>query len=305
MPFHVRTPLIHSVPLSEAFGAPVHLKLDCLQPVGSFKIRGIGRRCERAAAAGARRFVASSGGNAGYAVACAGRMLGLPVCVVVPSTTPAFMVARIRAEGAEVRVEGAVWDEAHAVAMEMAGEDDCAYVHPFEHPDTWAGHATLIEELAEQGDRPGAIVASVGGGGLLCGVLEGMAAVGWGDVPVLAAETEGAASFAAAMAAGRPVALPGIESVAKSLGARTVSPTVVERAKAMDVRPWVVSDAQAVGACLRFLDDHRLMVEPACGAALAAAYERAPVAGSLLIVVCGGAVIRREDLNRWAAELGP
>lgn len=89
MPMHLNTPLLHSPALSQAAGVPVWLKMDALQPPGSFKLRGVGLACETRARAGAQRFVSSSGGNAGIAVAYAGRQLGLPVLVVVPETTTA------------------------------------------------------------------------------------------------------------------------------------------------------------------------------------------------------------------------
>src|SRR6266571_5306111 len=89
MPLHIQTPLLISTPISAAFGHQVLLKMDALQPSGSFKMRGIGHACEVYAARGAKRFVSSSGGNAGIAVAVAGRQLGIPVTVVVPETTGA------------------------------------------------------------------------------------------------------------------------------------------------------------------------------------------------------------------------
>src|SRR5579859_7298564 len=104
------------------------VKMDCHQPTGSFKIRGVGRLCQALKAEGARSFVCSSGGNAGYAAAYAGQALGVPVTVVVPSTTPAFMRDRIAGLGAQVRVEGDVWDEADALAQALVGRGEGAYV---------------------------------------------------------------------------------------------------------------------------------------------------------------------------------
>ena len=92
---------------------------------------------------------------------------------------------------------GESWDDAHERASELARENGTAYIHPFDDPEVWTGHATLIEEVARIAPAPAAVVVSVGGGGLLCGVLEGLERVGWADVSVLAVETEGAASFAA------------------------------------------------------------------------------------------------------------
>jgi L-serine/L-threonine ammonia-lyase len=303
---HVVTPLWDSRPLSAAIGAPVLLKMEAFQPAGSFKSRGMGAACRAAKQAGATHVVCSSGGNAGYAVAYAGRQLGLNVTIVVPQTTSTWAKDLIRREGAEVLVHGAAWDEAHAYALELLQPGKSVYIHPFDDPIVWHGHASLIHEIAEAGVKPGAIVVSVGGGGLLCGVAEGMHQVGWTDVPILAVETQGAASFAAAARAGHPVTLDKITSVAVTLGARTVTPQALEWARRHPIISWEVSDRAAIDACLRFADDHRVVVEPACGAALAAVYGQAtPLEGRepIVVIVCGGAGVNRELLQKWDEQL--
>jgi len=121
MKLHIETPLLESRALSVSAGRPVWIKLDALQPPGSFKIRGIGHACETYLNRGAGRFVSSSGGNAGLAVAYAGRQLGVPVTVVVPETTSDKAKALLRLEKAEVRVEGASWQEANAFAQSLIG----------------------------------------------------------------------------------------------------------------------------------------------------------------------------------------
>jgi len=308
VPLHLVTPLIDSAPLGRVLGGRVWLKLESLQPTGSFKIRGIGRACEEARAAGATRLVSSSGGNAGVAVAWAGRELGMPVTVFVPRTTSARMIGKMRGEGADVQVHGQAWDDAHAAALAASAGNGAFYVHPFDSPAVWAGNATLVEEVARQGmDRPGAVVVAVGGGGLLCGVLQGMHAVGWTDVPVVAVETVGAASLNAAMNAGTPVDIGRIESIATTLGARRVCERALAWTREHPVTSWLATDRQAVDACLRFADDHRIVVEPACGAALAGVYERAPgVSGArnVLVVACGGAGATPADLIRWDVSVG-
>lgn len=298
---HIETPQLESTPLSRAAGRPVWIKLDALQAPGSFKIRGIGHACEIYARQGKRRFVSSSGGNAGLAVAYAGRRLSIPVTVVVPETTTERAKALIREQGAEVVVHGASWIEANAFAQAMLGETD-AFLHPFDNPLLWAGHATLIDEVARAGVKPDAVVVAVGGGGLFSGVVEGLRRNGWGDVTVIAAETRGADSFAQALAQNRRVALDAITIVATSLGAKQVCEQAFELARSHPVRSAVVSDRSALDACLRFLDDHRVLVEPACGAALAVAYEQLPVLDGferVLIVVCGGATATAEQLRQW------
>lgn len=306
MALAVTTPLWRSLPLSAILGAPVLLKMEALQPSGSFKLRGLGRLCEVQVAAGARRLVCASGGNAGLAVAYAGRHLGVPVTIVVPRTTGARTRALIAAEGAEVIEHGDDFDAAHRFAL--AGPAvGATYVHPFDDPGLWEGHAEIVREAAAQGERPGAVVVSVGGGGLLCGVLTGMHAVGWTDVPVLAVETPGAASYAAALAVGAPVDLPAITSLATTLGARRVAAEAVAWAGRHEVISWVTGDREAVRACLRFADDHRVLVEPACGAGLSAIYDRAPALlgrGPVLVIVCGGAGVSLEMLRGWSERVG-
>ena len=282
----VRTPTIPSAPMSARLGRPVWLKLENTQPVGSFKQRGMGLSCARAVARGAEQLITSSGGNAGYAVAWAGRRLGVPVTVVVPSRTSPAMRERIEAEGAVVMVHGEVWDDAHAHAQTLPG----ALIHPFDHPDCWEGHATLVREIAEDGVQPSVVVVAVGGGGLLTGVALGMADVGWSSVPIVAVETHGTASLRAAVDAGELVTLPAIDSVALTLGARTVCRGALDVAQTRPLSSHTVSDEAALAAAARFDREHRMRVEPACGAALAAV-ERGdlPGDGPVVVVVCGGA----------------
>jgi L-serine/L-threonine ammonia-lyase len=301
MTLHIQTPLIESGALS-THGQSVWLKMEALQPPGSFKIRGVGHACEEYVRRGAKRFVSSSGGNAGIAAAYAGRRLGVPVVVVVPETTTERAKALIWRENAEVIVHGASFQEANALAQSMVGADD-AFIHPFDDPLLWQGHASMIDEAVAAGVRPDAVVLSVGGGGLMCGVIEGLRRNGLPQVPVLAVETEGARSLAAAMQANERVVLPAITSIATSLGARQVSAEAFRWTREHDVRSLVVTDKEAVAACLRFMDDQRLVVEPACGAALAPVYKHdAALEGfrNVLVIVCGGVTATVAQLNAWA-----
>lgn len=301
-PLHIETPLFESRPLSVLAGRSVWLKLDALQPPGSFKIRGIGFACQEYVRGGAKRLISSSGGNAGIAVAYAGRHLSVPVLIVVPETTSELARALIRREGAEVIVHGDSWQEANELAMSTVGESD-VLVHPFDDPLVWRGHSSLIDEVAEAGVKPGALVVSVGGGGLLCGLVEGMRQNGWSDVPVIAVETAGADSLAQSVRAGHRVELSAITSLAITLGAKKICARAFDCTRDHPLRSVVVSDRAAVSACHRFLADHRVVVEPACGASLAAVYDGAPELDdldSVLVVVCGGATTTLEQLEEWA-----
>jgi L-serine/L-threonine ammonia-lyase len=304
MPLHVETPLVESRRLSEHAGRSILLKCESLQPSGSFKTRGIGHICEVKHAAGARRFLSSSGGNAGLAVAYAGRRLGVPVTVVVPEATTARARDLLALEGAEVIVRGASWQEANEHALAMLSEAD-TFIHPFDDPLIWHGHATLVDEVVRGGVRPDAVVLSVGGGGLLCGVALGLERHGLGDVPIVAVETAGAASFNAAVTAGELVELAAITSIATTLGARRVCGEALRWSRARPIHSLIVSDDQAVKACQHFLDDHRLLVEPACGASLAIVYDQADLLRRferVLVIVCGGATATLGQLNEWSAH---
>jgi L-serine/L-threonine ammonia-lyase len=305
MALHIETPLLESHAFDARPGAHVWLKMEALQPSGSFKLRGIGHACETYAARGARRIVASSGGNAGLAAAWAARRLGLPCLVVVPETTSPRARALLAREEAQVCVHGLSFQEANAHAQSLLGPQD-AFIHPFDDPLLWEGHASMIDEVAACGLRPDCVVLSVGGGGLLSGVVAGLRRQGWDAVPVFAVETVGADSYAQSLAAGERVELPAIASIATSLGARKVSEHAFGLARAHPIHPVVVTDREAVAACVRFMDDHRVVVEPACGAALALAY-RADGAladfANVLVIVCGGATATVEQLQAWDTQL--
>ena len=303
---HICTPLIESRPLSQWLGKQVFLKMENMQPTGSFKIRGIGRLCQQGQSDGVTRFVASSGGNAGYAAAYAGRKLNIPTTVLVPSTTSPAFRAQIAAQGAEVSVAGDVWDETHAAALCLAQETQALYIPPFDHPLIWQGNSTLVDEIATDIGQPDAVILSVGGGGLLCGVVEGLQRHHWGNTPVLAVETEGTASLAASMKHGRLVTLDKITGVAKTLGAKTVAEQALTYTQQHPVYSAVVTDDQAMQACLDFADEHKCLVEAACGASLAAAYQGHPAlkqAKVIVLIVCGGIGVNLEMLQTWRDSL--
>ncbi|NXS15475.1 SDSL protein, partial [Mystacornis crossleyi] len=315
-PFHVVSPVLESLPLSKAVGTKVFLKLENVQPSGSFKIRGIGHLCQDVRGRALPDPPLSPGGNAGLAAAYAARKLGLPITVVVPSSSGPTPVRKLEELGATVEVYGKVWDDANRRAQELVKTEGWVSIHPFDHPLVWEGHASLVRELKDSLEaKPGAIVVAVGGGGLLAGVVAGLHQVGWQDVPIIAAETQGAHSFHEALKAGRLVTLPDITSVAKCLGAKTVAARALECARECRVISQVVEDTEAVRAVERFLDDERMLVQPACGAALAVLYSgrlqrlqsegrlRAPL-DSVVVVVCGGSNIHSAQLRALKSQLG-
>lgn len=316
-PLHIETPLMRSTPLSEKTGCNVYLKLENVQPAGSYKIRGLGRLCQISIKNGAKQFVSSSGGNAGVAAAYAARLLGHPCTVVVPATTAQFMQDKIAHEATKLEVHGQAFDDAHAKALEMLGEPGTVLIHPFDHPEIWQGHSTIMDEIERQlpkDVRPDAVVLSVGGGGLLSGCLIGMHRKGWTDVPVITMETHGTESFYKCVTTGQWAQLDEIRSICKTLGAKKVCKRAFDWiAEHKHVHSSLVTDKQAVEAVISFLDDHRFLVSPSCGAALAALYGdfftelrtsgKLP-AGKLnvVVIVCGGNEVNLQQLEKWKAD---
>ncbi|WP_395827088.1 pyridoxal-phosphate dependent enzyme [Collimonas sp.] len=303
---HIHTALLQHPQLSVAFDKQVLLKMENTQPSGSFKLRGIGLLCQRAVAGGASHLVCPSGGNAGFAAAVAGAALGTQTTIVVPHTTSAEVCQRIRDIGAGVIVHGALWDEANQHALRLSEQPGSIYIPPFDHPDIWDGNATMIDEAVLQARQLGqdfdVVICSVGGGGLMNGVLRGLHRNGLAHIPLIAVETAGAASLSAAVSAGKPVTLPVLNTIANSLAAKRVSAQSFAWTRQHKVHNVTVSDSQAVSACLAFADQMRILVEPACGAALAVAYQQLPELLPYrrpLIVVCGGIGVSLAALAGW------
>ncbi|KAJ2967873.1 hypothetical protein NQ176_g9457 [Zarea fungicola] len=175
----VKTPCVYSPAVSRAVGCNIYLKLDNLQPSGSFKSRGIGNLMTRAVAhhSGDVHFYCASGGNAGLACATSALSLNRPCTVVVPLTTSDFMKNKLVQLGANVQQVGKnLFAAEQYVKQELVAKDpNGVFVPPFDHPDIWDGAASLIPELRDQMDVPmDAIVCSVGGGGLFNGLMQGI-----------------------------------------------------------------------------------------------------------------------------------
>lgn len=318
----LRTPLIHSTPLTSLCGKEVYLKMDALQPSGSFKDRGMAHLCDtllrrHGLKPGGLKLISSSGGNAGLAVTTVGTVIGMEVDVIVPQTTKPIVIDKLNSLGAKVTVHGANWNEADSLARSLAEDDeDSEYVSPYDNPLLWTGHSTLVDEIVEDlFEGVGGIIASVGGGGLLCGVFEGIERHDLGkSCAVIAAETEGAASFHKAFESGKTVRLESIDSIATSLGALEVTPVSLERATSLQSRggtakSLVCTDSEAVEACVRLANDHRILVEPACGAALAVLYCDRLREGALngidspvVVEVCGGSGVNLDLLDSWRKD---
>ena len=302
MSLFIETPVFESMLLNSKLNKSVLFKMECFQPVGSFKIRGIGNLCQREIRMGKSCLISSSGGNAGYAVAYAGRILNTPVKVIVPETAPPAVQELIKSQQAEVIVHGKVWDESHLKALDIAKSINGAYISPFDHPLIWNGHSTLIDEMVRQGIKaPDAIILSVGGGGLFCGVMEGIVRNRWIQTQIITVETEGTQSLYQSKQERKRITLPEISGIATSLGAKTISPKAFEYAMDNRLLPIIVSDSDCINAIERFAHEFRVLVEPACGASLALPYLKPDLISpyeNIIVIVCGGIGMDPDKLNQ-------
>lgn len=235
--------------------------------------------------------MASSGGNAGVAVAYAGKKLNCPTTIFIPKSSHQCYLDAIKSYGAKLIIAGNTAEEAGQAATAFAKENHSPYIHPYDHRDIWHGHSTMIDEVAKQSIKPDAVIVSVGGGGLACGVLEGMQRHDWTDIPFFAIETEGADVFAQSVKAKQPVTLTKITSLATSLGASYVIPKLLEWTEKHPIYNIVVSDKTAVSGSRAFAKDMRILVELASGASLSLIYDDHPLIRcyqNILVIVCGG-----------------
>lgn len=296
----VPTPLIRSEEFSRRLGANIYFKLETLQPTHSFKVRGAFSALTRLTADQRRiGVVTASGGNHGLAVAHAAAKLGVPACVFLPESATEAKLAAIRRLEPEVIIHGAAWDDANALAMRVAKESGRTYIHPFDNASVMAGQGTLVPEILQQLE-PDLIVASIGGGGLISGILSAVQHFS-PSTKVVGVETEGADSMYQSYRAGRIVELPAITSIAETLGARKTEKFQFETVSHYVTDLVTVSDRSAIGALLEILDLEKLLTEPAASCSVAALSEgKIPCkAGDNVVVVLCGANIGMDRVRAW------
>lgn len=279
---HIRlTPTLGVAP---ADGARLTLKLDLLQPTGSFKVRGAFNRLLNADPR-PERVVAASGGNFGLAVAYAARSLGVVADIFVPATSPDAKIARLREQGAEVHVIDGYYADALEASQEFIAGHDALVAHAYDQFDVVAGQGTCGREMAMQVSDTDVVLVAVGGGGLIGGIAS------WyrGDTRVVGVETVGTPTLHSARAAGGPVDVEVGGVAADSLGSRRLGDIAWEANRWIDDSLLVEDDA--VRQAQRWLwDECRLIAEPGAATTIAALLSGVyrPGAGEhVLALVCG------------------
>ncbi|KAF8892649.1 tryptophan synthase beta subunit-like PLP-dependent enzyme [Infundibulicybe gibba] len=311
------TPLIYSHSISNVLNAGAYLKLENLQPSHSFNF----------------------GGNAGLAAACAAFVLGVKCSVYIPEGVTQRTLDLLRREKASVTIVGRFYAQALEAATKLVREDRNAVMVPaYDDEVLWEGHSSMIDEISNQiTEKPDAIFCSVGGGGLLGGIITGCKKVGWDDVPIIALETIGSDCFYHSMSlnGGRFNAIhkilpPGVELVhndasdvnlahfngftskaSGSLGASQPSAAVTKMAleRKGGVKCVSVPDELSMQVLDLFAEDHKLLVELACSTTLVPAYKPSlfdhlvPATSSkprtVVFIICGGFKITLADVVEY------
>jgi threonine dehydratase len=268
------TPVDRSDSLSRLLGRTILLKPEHRQRTGSFKIRGAYNRISQLDP-GVPVFAASAGNHA-QGVALAATMTGRTSTIFMPRNASLPKVEATRAYGATVRLEGEAVDECIALAEEHAEEPGAVYVPPFDDLDVIAGQGTIGLEILEEAPGAVTIVVPVGGGGLIAGISAAIslatrgASGPSGTVRVVGVEAAGAPTLTAALAAGHPVALDRVSTIADGIAVGRCSELTLAHARAFVEDVVTVDEEQISQAMLLLLERAKAVVEPAGATSLAA-----------------------------------
>ncbi len=283
------TPVEETRWLSEIAGGRVLLKCENLQRTGSFKIRGayvrMARLTEKERANGV---VAASAGNHAQGVALAARLLGIKATVFMPEGAPIPKERATRGYGAEVIFHGKYVEDALVAARQFAEETGAVLIHPFDHCDIVAGQGTCGLEILEQVPDVETIVVPTGGGGLLAGIALAVKAIRPG-VHVVGVQAAGAAAFPTSLAAGHPVALESMRTMADGIAVGLPGHITFAAVRDHVDEILTVSEESLSRALLLLIERAKLVVEPAGAAGVAAILDHPKhFAGPAVTVLSGG-----------------
>ena len=284
----VVTPVEGSRPLSRKVGGEVLLKCENLQRTGSFKIRGayvrIARLTDEERAGGV---VAASAGNHAQGVALAASLTGAKSKIFMPTGAPLPKIAATKAYGAEIELTGLTVDDALVAAKAYADDHGAVLIHPFDHRDVIAGQGTLGLEIADAVPSVRTVVVPTGGGGLVSGVAAAIRHRLPG-VRVVAVQAEGAASYPHSLAAGRPVPLETMATIADGIAVATPGEITLRHITELVDDVVTVTDESLSRALLLCLERAKLVVEPAGAAAVAAINENPSAFEPPVVAVLSG-----------------
>ncbi|ELY58254.1 threonine ammonia-lyase [Natronococcus jeotgali] len=301
-----RTPLDTSRTFAELSGAAsVGLKLENVQRAGSFKIRGAyNRMAQLSESEREAGVIASSAGNHAQGVALAGDLLGIETTIVVPEVTPAAKIEATRGYGAEVIVEGEIYERSYEYALERAAETGETFVHPFDDEAIIAGQGTVGLELLEQYPALDTVLVAIGGGGLISGIGTVLKAADPG-IRVVGVQPEGALHAKPALENDRIHELADVDTVAEGIADTRMLETTFANAREVVDDVVGVTDRELATAVTLLAERAKTVAETAGAAPLAAALseETALEDERVAVVVSGGNVDLTEHAELTRAGL--
>lgn len=294
------SPCPESISLGEITGARVYCKLDNFQRTGSFKERGARNALLLLTPAAKKRgVIAASAGNHALGLAYHGKLLGIPVTVVMPDYAPLIKITTCEKLGARVLMRGRDFAEARTEADALVAREGLTYIHGFDDPAIIAGQGTLGLEILRQVPDVDAIVAPIGGAGLIAGIAVAVKALK-PRVKILGVESLATASFTAALKAGAPVAIPRRHTLADGLAVLKVGANSFALARQHVDRVVTVAEDRIALAILRMAELEKTVVEGAAAAPLAAlmAGKLPELRGRKTVLVVSGGNIDPAVLSR-------
>jgi threonine dehydratase len=286
------TPIITTRTLSERAGTKIVLKAENLQGTGSFKLRGATAKLAALGDEAASGVVCGSAGNHAQAVAYAARSRGVPCEVFMPEAASITKAEAVQALGATLHLGGHSVDECVAAANERAAEAGMQFVHPFDDVDVISGQGSVGLELLHQVPDLARVVVPVGGGGLISGIAVAIRSQR-PDVEIIGIQVEACAPFVASLAAGAPVAVDSVRTIADGIAIKRPAEITLKLIAAFVKDMLVVSEDQVAEAMVFLMERAKLVVEGAGAvgvAALLAGRLPGPVDGATVLVLSGGNV---------------
>lgn len=256
-----RTKLVYSEYFSATSGNKVYLKPENMQYTGAYKLRGAYYKISTLTAAERKKgLITASAGNHAQGVAYAAKLYGVKAVIVMPTTTPLIKVNRTKSYGAEVLLYGEVYDDACKRALELAEENGYTFIHPFDDETVATGQGTIAMEIFKDLPTVDIILVPVGGGGLACGV-SALAKMLSPKVKVIGVEPAGAACMKASLEAGKPVTLPGVDTIADGTAVKTPGSKIFPYIQKNVDEIITVGDEELTLCFLDMIENHKMVVE--------------------------------------------
>jgi threonine dehydratase len=293
------TPLIKNDWLSSKYGANIYLKLENMQPVGSFKLRGAANKLSSLSDEEKKKgVVAVSAGNHAQGIAWAAKRLGIQATIIMPKPSPLVKISNTESLGAEVILEGDNVDESFEFCKKYLDENDKVFIHPFNDPQIIAGQGSIAFELEKQISNIDYLFGSIGGGGLMAGIGLAMNEI-MPNCKMVGAQAKGASSMVKSLQQGKLEASLAVSTFADGIKVKNPLPEMYELLDKVIHEAVAISDDIIAASVLRLMEQAGIIAEGAGAINLGAFHElyeanpRRFKNKNIVLVICGGNI----DIN--------